>query len=209
MGRSGVINIEREIRMSGSIHDKGLLILTGFLGEKFAQERPLALSASLCFEQLYGGIEGDSASSTELYALLSSLADVPIYQGIAVTGSVNQKGEIQPVGGVTEKIEGFFKICKQKGLTGEQGVIIPKQNVSDLVLDEEVVEAVKNKQFNIYAVDNIDQGIEILTGIPAGEKDKNGKYPEGSINYLVEQKLNKYLKSFLEIKKEYSSEEPA
>lgn len=197
MGKSGVINIERETKMSGSIHDKGLLILSGFIGEKFAQEKPLAVSASLCFEQLYGGIDGDSASSTELYVLLSSLAEIPIKQGIAATGSVNQKGEIQPVGGVTEKIEGFFAVCKKNGLTGQQGVVIPKQNVEDLVLDEEVINAVEKKDFHIYAVDKIEQGIEILTGIPAGEKDTSGKYPEGTIYHLVDKKLNKYLNSFL------------
>jgi len=207
MGRSGVINIERETRMSGNIHDKGILILSGFLGEKFAQENPLALSASLTFEQLYGEVEGDSASSTELYALLSSLADVPINQGIAVTGSVNQKGEIQPVGGVTEKIEGFFAVCKKKGLTGEQGVIIPKQNISDIVLDDEVILAVQEEKFHIYAIENIDQGIEILMGIPAGEKDEFGRYPEGTLNYLVDNKLKTYLKSFLRTRNELTSEE--
>jgi len=207
MGRSGVINIERETRMSGNIHDKGILILSGFLGEKFTQENPLALSASLTFEQLYGEVEGDSASSTELYALLSSLADVPINQGIAVTGSVNQKGEIQPVGGVTEKIEGFFAVCKKKGLTGEQGVIIPKQNISDIVLDDEVILAVQEEKFHIYAIENIDQGIEILMGIPAGEKDEFGRYPEGTLNYLVDNKLKTYLKSFLRTRNELTSEE--
>lgn len=191
MGRNGIINIERETRMSGRIHDKGVLILTGYLGCKYAQERPLNLSASLCFEQLYGGIDGDSASSTELYVLLSSLAEVPIEQGIAVTGSVNQKGEIQPIGGVTEKIEGFFDICYQRGLTGEQGVMIPKQNIKDLVLKEEVIQAVKEGKFHIYAVSKIDEGIEILTGIKAGEKDKHGIYEEGTINYLVLKKLEK------------------
>jgi len=206
MGRSGVINIEREIDLSGSIHDKGLLILIGYLGEKFAQDRPLALSASLCFEQLYGGIDGDSASSTELYVLLSSLAEVPIKQGIAVTGSVNQKGEIQPVGGITEKIEGFYAICNLKGLTGDQGVIIPEQNISDLMLNSEVIEAVENGKFHIYAVQNIDEGIEILSGVPAGKKDKQGNYAKGTIYYLVEQKLKKYSKSYIEIKKD--SEEP-
>jgi len=207
MGRSGVINIEREISLSGSIHDKGLLILIGYLGEKFAQDKPLALSASLCFEQLYGGIEGDSASSTELYVLLSSLAEVPIKQGIAVTGSVNQKGEIQPVGGITEKIEGFYAICRLKGLTGEQGVLIPEQNISDLMLSSEVIEAVENGKFHIYAVQNIDEGIEILTGVPAGKKDKQERYAVGTIYYLVEQKLKKYLNSYREMKKD--SEEPS
>ncbi|WP_129596141.1 Lon protease family protein [Anaerophilus nitritogenes] len=162
-GNKGIINIEREVKMSGSIHDKGVMILEGYLSEKFAQEYPLNLTAKICFEQSYNGIDGDSASSTELYGILSSLSKIPISQGIAVTGSVNQKGEIQPVGGVSEKIEGFFSLCKHFGLTGEQGVIIPCQNIDDLVLFDEVIEAVKEGKFHIYPIANIQEGIEILT----------------------------------------------
>ena len=166
LGRSGVINIERETEMSGPIHNKGVMILSGFLGWRFAQDRPLSLSASLCFEQSYEGVEGDSASSAELYAILSSIADVPIKQNIAVTGSVNQKGEIQPIGGVNQKIEGFFKCCQAVGLSGDQGVLIPQQNLRNLMLRDEVVEAVKNGKFHIYSARTIDEGIEILTGLP-------------------------------------------
>ena len=180
--------------MSGSTHSKGVLILTGYLGEMFAQDMPLCLTASICFEQLYNGVDGDSASSTELYALLSSLSGIPINQSLAVTGSVNQKGQIQPIGGVNEKIEGFFQICKMRGLTGDLGVMIPIQNVNNLQLSAEVVEAVKNNQFHIYSVSTIEEGIEILTGVPAGRKDKNGKFPAGTINYLVYEKLKKYAK---------------
>lgn len=189
MGRAGIINIEREADLSGNTHNKGVLILAGYLRKKYAQDKPLTMSASIAFEQSYSGVDGDSASSTELYAILSSLANVPIKQYIAVTGSVNQKGEVQAIGGVNEKIEGFFKCCKKKGLTGRQGVMIPKANVKDLMLREEVVEAVKEGKFHIYAVSTIDEGIEILTGIKAGERDKDGKYPEGTINYLVDKKL--------------------
>lgn len=192
VGKDGIINIEREVEQSGSIHDKGFLILSGYLGEKYAKTRPLSLTASITFEQSYDGIDGDSASSTELYSLLSSLSEKPINQAIAVTGSVNQKGLIQPIGGVNEKIEGYFKVCKEKGLKGEEGVIIPHQNVNNLMLDEEVIEAVKVGKFKIYAVETIDQGIEILTGIPAGKIDSKGNYPMGSINYLVQNKLDRY-----------------
>ena len=188
-GKSGIINVEREVDLSGSSHSKGILILNGYLGEKFAKDMPLALTASICFEQLYGGIDGDSASSTELYALLSSLSNIPINQSIAVTGSVNQKGEIQSIGGVNEKIEGFYEICKLRGLNGEQGVLIPKRNVQNLNLSDEVCNAVKNKKFHIYAVSNIDEGIEILTGVPAGDKDI-----PGTINYAVYQTLKRYAK---------------
>lgn len=188
-GKSGIINIEREVELSGSSHSKGILILNGYLGEKFAKDMPLSLTASICFEQLYGGIDGDSASSTEAYALLSSLSNIPINQSIAVTGSVNQKGEIQSIGGVNEKIEGFFEICKLRGLNGNHGVIIPHENVRNLNLSEEVVQAVKDKKFHIYAVSNIDEGIEILTGVPAGDKDI-----PGTVNYLVYQTLKKYAK---------------
>lgn len=189
LGQRGVVNIEREVEMSGTSHSKGVLILSGYLGAKYAQEFPLTLSASLCFEQLYDGVDGDSASSTELYAILSSLAELPIKQAIAVTGSVNQKGEIQPVGGVTRKIEGYFHVCKARGLTAEQGVIIPHQNVENLLLCDEVVEAVRAGQFHIYPVRTIDEGIAILTGREVGVADKDGEYPEGTVNYLVQEKL--------------------
>ncbi len=189
LGRGGVINIERESQLSGRIHDKGVLILGGYMGWKYAQDHPLSLSASLCFEQSYEGVEGDSAASAELYALLSSLSDVPIRQNIAVTGSVNQKGEIQPIGGVNQKIESFFQTCKVKGLNGEQGVVIPRQNLRSLMLRQEVIDAVEQSKFHIYAVSNVDEGIEILAGVEAGEKRGDGTYPEGSINYKVEEKL--------------------
>ncbi len=189
MGRSGIINIERESQLSGKIHDKGVLILSGYLGWKYAKDKPLSVSASLCFEQSYEGVEGDSASSAELYAILSSLADAPITQELAVTGSVNQKGEIQPIGGVNQKIEGFFKVCSVKGLTGQQGVIIPHQNVRNLMLRDNVVDTVREGKFHIYSVKSIDEGIEILTGVRGGEKQADGTYPEGTINYLVDKKL--------------------
>lgn len=192
IGKSGIINIEREVAMSGTTHSKGVYILAAYLGEKFAQEAPLSLTASICFEQLYNGVDGDSASSTELYAILSSLSGVPINQGLAVTGSVNQKGEIQPIGGVNEKLEGFFDICKHKGLTGFHGAIIPKQNLDNISLSSEIVEAVQNGLFHIYPVSTIDEGIEILTGISAGVYDEEKGYQKNSIYYLVQQKLNSY-----------------
>lgn len=191
-GKSGVINIEREVELSGSSHSKGILILGAYIGEMFAQDMPLSLTASICFEQLYNGVDGDSASSTELYAILSSLSGIPINQSIAVTGSVNQKGQIQPIGGVNDKIEGFYQICKLRGLDGSHGVMIPKQNVHHLNLSTEIVESVKNGLFHIYSIDSIDEGIEVLTGVPAGKKDENGNFPAGTINYLVQQKLKKY-----------------
>ena len=193
-GKGGIVNIEREVEMSGSTHSKGVYILSGYLGELFAQDIPLCLTASICFEQLYNGVDGDSASSTELYGLLSSLSEIPIKQSIAVTGSVNQKGQIQPIGGVNEKIEGFFQICKMRGLDGSHGVMIPVQNINNLQLSDEVVDAVKNKQFHIYAVSTIDEGIEVLTGVPAGKRDKDGNFPAGTINRLVYEKLKKYAK---------------
>ncbi len=189
LGREGVINIERRVRMSHSTHDKGVLILQGFLGERFAQNQPLTLSASITFEQSYSEIAGDSASSTELYVLLSALAQVPIKQGIAVTGSVNQRGEVQAIGGVNHKIEGYFEICAQRGLTGEQGVMIPRANMQNLMLRSAVVDAVAAGQFHIWAVDHVDEGIEVLTGVPAGERDDDGKWSEGTINYLVRERL--------------------
>lgn len=194
-GKDGVVNIEREVELSGSTHTKGVYILSGYLGEMFAQDIPLCLTASICFEQLYNGVDGDSASSTELYGLLSSLSGIPIKQSIAVTGSVNQKGQIQPIGGVNEKIEGFFQICQMRGLDGTHGVMIPVQNVNNLQLSDEVVDAVKSKKFHIYAVSTIEEGIEVLTGVPAGKKDKDGKFPAGTVNYLVYEKLKKYAKA--------------
>ena len=191
-GKTGIVNIEREVELSGSSHTKGVLILSGYLGELFAQDIPLCLTASICFEQLYNGVDGDSASSTELYGLLSSLSGIPINQSIAVTGSVNQKGQIQPIGGVNEKIEGFFQICKMRGLDGSHGVMIPTQNVKNLQLSDEVVDAVKNKLFHIYSVSTIEEGIEVLTGVPAGKKDKNGNFPAGTVNHLVYEKLKHY-----------------
>jgi lon-related putative ATP-dependent protease len=188
LGRNGVINIERESQMSGRIHDKGVMILSGYMGWKYAQDHPLSLTASLCFEQSYEGVEGDSASSTELYALLSSLSNIPVRQNIAVTGSVNQKGEIQPIGGINQKIEGYFEVCRAKGLTGDQGVMMPVKNLKHLMLRDEVIEAVKSGQFHILAVNTIDEGIQVLTGVDAGEK-KNGNYPEDTVNYKVAKAL--------------------
>lgn len=194
VGQNGIINIERESKMSGNIHNKGVYILGGYLGQKFAQNHPLALTAHLAFEQSYGDVDGDSASSTELYALLSSLADVPIDQGLAVTGSVNQKGEIQPIGGVNEKIEGFFDVCKNKGLTGEQGVLIPHQNVQNLMLKDEVIEAVEGGNFHVYAVKTVEEGIEILTGMSAGEMNECGAYEENTLYQKVTDKLQHFMK---------------
>jgi len=189
LGRGGVINIERESHLSGHIHDKGVLILSGYMGWKYAQDSPLSLSASLCFEQSYEGVDGDSASSAELYALLSSLSGVPIRQNIAVTGSVNQQGEIQPIGGANQKIEGFFEVCRARGLNKHQGVMIPMSNLRNLMLRQDVVDAVREGKFHIYAVTTIDEGIEVLTGVEAGERKEDGSYPEGSINYLVDKQL--------------------
>ena len=189
LGNEGVINIEREVEMAGPIHNKGLLILRGYLGGQYAVEHPLSLTASLTFEQNYGGIEGDSASTTELYALLSALSGRPIRQDIAVTGSVNQVGEVQPIGGATQKIEGFYEVCKARGLTGTQGVIIPAGNIKNLTLREEILTAVEDGLFHIYAVDNIDQGIEILTGQPAGLRSPDGFFPEGTIHRAVSARL--------------------
>ncbi len=193
-GKSGIVNIEREVEISGPSHSKGVLILTGYLGEMFAQDMPLCLTASICFEQLYNGVDGDSASSTELYGLLSSLSGIPINQSIAVTGSVNQKGQIQPIGGVNEKIEGYFQVCKVRGLDGSHGVMIPVQNVDNLQLSDEVIDAVKNKKFHVYAISTIEEGIEVLTGVPAGKRDKDGHFPAGTVNRLVYEKLKKYAK---------------
>ncbi len=191
-GRGTVKSIEREIELSGPIHSKGFLILSGYLAGQYSQQYPLSISATITFEQSYDEVEGDSASSTELYALLSALAGLPLRQGIAVTGSVNQHGEIQAVGGVTTKIEGFFAVCKAKGLTGEQGIIIPAANVPNLMLDEEVINAVRAGQFHIWAVRSTDEGIELLTGHPAGQRGPDGQYPEGTVHRLVEERLREY-----------------
>lgn len=196
LGRAGLINIERETKMSGAAHSKGILILGGYLGNKYAQNTPLSVTVSLAFEQLYDGVDGDSASSTELYAILSSLAELPLRQDIAVTGSFNQKGEIQPIGGVTEKIEGFFEVCKIKGITGSQGVIIPQQNVKDLALNKEVIAAVGAGKFHIYPIANVDEGIELLTGVPAGKANRKGVYPKKSVHARVIAKLQAYHKVY-------------
>ncbi|HXI10928.1 MAG TPA: ATP-binding protein, partial [Thermodesulfobacteriota bacterium] len=198
MGDSGIVNIEREVKMSGKIHNKALMILTNFLQRRFAHKFPLIFSASVTFEQLYDEIEGDSATCTETYALLSSLSGAAIDQGIAVTGSMNQKGEVQPIGGVNEKIEGFFEVCKAKGLTGRQGVIIPRRNVRNLMLNEEVVNAVRDGKFAIYPIDMVDEGLEILTGIPVGDRGPDGEFPEGSVNSLAEKRLLSLSKTFKE-----------
>ena len=196
LGRSGVIAIDREVKMTGPVYNKGVLILSGYLNGKFGQERQISMSASITFEQSYEGIEGDSASSTELYAILSSLSEFPINQGIAVTGSVNQLGEVQPIGGVNEKIEGFFSICQAKGLTGEQGVLIPKTNVKNLMLNEKVIDAVKAGKFHIFPVATVDEGIEILTGKKAGKRQKSGKFPKGTIYWAVETKLEEMAEQY-------------
>ena len=192
VGKSGIVNIEKEARMSGQTHDKGVQIITGFLGQTYAQKFPMSLSCRVCFEQNYNGIDGDSASSTELYCIISSLAELPIRQDLAVTGSVNQKGEIQAIGGVTHKIEGFFDLCKKRGLTGTQGVLIPHSNVKDLVLNDEVVEAVKNGMFHIYPITHINEGIELLMQYPAGEKNEMGEFPEDSVHGKVYRKLKEF-----------------
>jgi len=195
LGREGVMNIDRESKLSGNIHDKGLLILERYVAAKYAQDRPLSLAASICFEQTYTEVEGDSASAAELYVLISAVTGIPIKQGIAVTGSVNQYGEIQPIGAVNEKIEGFFDVCKARGLTGEQGVIIPSRNVRHLMLREDVVQAVREGQFHIWAVSTVDEGIAILTGVEAGERDEKGEYPPDSVNgrFLAKMEENERL----------------
>ena len=190
-GLAGIVNLEREIAMSGPAHAKGILILSGYLGGRFARDYPLSLAGSICFEQIYGEIEGDSASSAELYALLSSLSGLPLKQSIAVTGSVNQRGEVQAIGGVNEKIEGFFDVCRAKGLTGTQGVIIPHQNVQNLMLRPDVVESVSKGQFHIYPIKSVDEGIEILTGVESGAAREDGAFEEGTIHDLVDKELQR------------------
>jgi len=203
LGHEGLIDIEREARLGGPIHTKGFMILSGYLAERYTQDKPLNLSARLVFEQSYSDVEGDSASSTELYAILSALSGLPIKQGIAVTGSVNQKGEVQSIGGVNEKIEGFFETCRLNGLHGEQGehsehgVIIPESNMTNLMLKEEVIEAVNKGIFHIWAVKTIDEGIEILTGVPAGQRQEDGSFEEGSVNDRVNWRLKQMAEMLL------------
>ena len=192
VGGDGVINIEREVGLSGMTHDKGVLIISHLLRSRYTKDKPLSMNASICFEQSYGGVDGDSASSTEVYALLSALSGLPLRQDLAVTGSVNQKGMIQPVGGINEKIEGFFDICAARGLTGTQGVLIPVQNVEDLMLREPIVNAVREAKFHIFAVASIEEGIELLTGVPAGEPDAQGNWPAESVNDRVNRRLQEF-----------------
>jgi len=198
IGREGVVDIEREAKLGGPIHTKGVLILSGYLSNKYAHDKPLTLSARLVFEQSYSGVEGDSASSAELYALASALSGIPIKQSIAVTGSVNQKGEVQAIGGVNEKIEGFYEVCKEKGFTGDQGVMIPESNVQNLMLKEEIVEAVKARKFHIYSVKTVDEGIEVLTGVKAGERKTDGTFEENSVNYRVDRRLREMAERLIE-----------
>jgi lon-related putative ATP-dependent protease len=199
IGRRGIINIEREAAMSGPIHNKGVLIISGYLHGKYAHNKPLTMNASITFEQNYGGIDGDSASSTEIYAILSSLANIPLRQDISVTGSVNQNGDIQPIGGVNEKIEGFFDICNKRGLTGTHGVLIPYQNKKDLMLRHDIIEAVEKKLFHIYAIKSIDEGIELLTCMKAGKRLKDGSFEKGTVHYLVDQTLTAYARHWKEL----------
>jgi predicted ATP-dependent protease len=189
LGRGGIVDIEREAKTGGRIHSKGVLILSGYLGGRYAGQTPLSMSASLAFEQIYEEVEGDSASSAELYALLSSLSGLSIKQGLAVTGSVNQRGEVQAIGGVNAKIEGFYDVCMARGLTGDQGVLIPASNVRNLMLREDVVEAVREGKFHVYPARTIDEGIALLTGVPAGEPQPDGLYPDGTVNFLVQKRL--------------------
>lgn len=202
LGKGEFLNIEREIELSGPIHTKGVLILQSLIANRFAKYSPLSLSASIVFEQSYGGVDGDSASSTEYYCLISALTGIPIKQNIAVTGSINQFGEVQPIGGVNEKIEGFFDVCKHKGLSGDQGVVIPHTNVKNLMLREDILNAVDEGKFHIYAVDHVDDGIEVLTGIPAGTIDKNDKYPKGTVNAQVQKSLEEYYRRYVHFAKE-------
>jgi predicted ATP-dependent protease len=200
MGKEGVINVEREAKLSGKTHDKGVLILSGYLGKTFAQHFPLNLAISITFEQSYSDIDGDSASSTELYAIISSLAGISVRQGIAVTGSVNQKGQIQAIGGVNQKIEGFYEVCRTKRLNGEQGVIIPRANIKNLMLRKEIIDAVKKRKFHVYQVSTVEEGIEILTGMPAGKPDRDGNYPEGTVYGAAQKKLKRYHQQALKMK---------
>jgi lon-related putative ATP-dependent protease len=201
-GKAGVVNIERETKMSGKIHEKAILIITNYLGSKYAKRKPISLSASITFEQLYDMVEGDSATCAELYALLSSIADFPLKQGFAVTGSMDQNGDVQPVGGINEKIEGFFDLCKFRGLSGTQGVIIPRRNVKNLMLKNDLVEAVREGKFTIYPIDRVEEGIELLANISAGDLREDGTYPEGTINYLIVKRLTEITEAVKEKKEE-------
>ena len=205
VGRAGVVNIERETKMSGRIHEKAIMIITSYLGSKYAVNKPISLSASITFEQLYEMIEGDSATCAELYALLSSISGVPLKQSFALTGSMDQNGDVQPIGGVNEKIEGFYHLCKIRGLDGSHGVIIPQRNVKHLMLKQEVVDAVKEGIFSIYAISKVEEGLEFLTGMPAGELKEDGTYPEGTVNYLIMKRFEEISKA-LEKKKDKEKE---
>ena len=207
MGKEGVLNIDRNAEMSGKIHNKGVEILSGWLGKMFAQDFPLTLNISLTFEQSYGKIDGDSASSTEAYVILSALSEIPISQSFAVTGSINQKGEVQAIGGVNQKIEGFYDICKKRGFTGNQGVVIPKSNVENLMLKKEVRDSVQANEFNIYPVENISQGIELLTGVDAGELNEEGEYPEDSVYGRVKKRLEEYVEKAYALKDKFGNDE--
>jgi lon-related putative ATP-dependent protease len=189
LGEGHVIDIEREVELGGPIHSKGVLILSSFIGGRYAKNHPLSLSASVVFEQSYGMVEGDSASLAELCVLLSAIAQVPIKQSLGITGSINQHGQVQAIGGVNEKIEGFFDICNKRGLTGQQGVIIPADNIKHLMLRDDIVEAARNDQINIYPIRTVDEALELLTGMPAGARDEQGNFPEGSLNAIIEAKL--------------------
>jgi lon-related putative ATP-dependent protease len=205
-GKAGVVNIEREIKMSGRIHEKAILIITNYLGSRYATKKPITLSASITFEQLYDMVEGDSASCAELYALLSSIAGTPLKQGLAVTGSMDQNGEVQPVGGINEKIEGFFDLCNIIGLNGIHGVIIPKRNIKNLMLKKEVVESVREGKFFVYPIEKVEEGLEIITGMQAGEIRDDGTYPEGTINYLITKRLTEISEAIKEKKEEEKEE---
>jgi predicted ATP-dependent protease len=201
-GAQGIVDIEREVELGGAVHSKGVLILGGYLTQKYAQDMVLTLAGRLVFEQSYEGVEGDSASGAELFAILSALSKLPIKQGIAVTGSVNQHGEVQPIGSVNDKVEGFYEICKAQGLPGEQGVVIPQGNVQHLMLSDEVVQAVRDHRFHIWAIKDVDEGMAILTGVLAGEVTADGEFPPGTVNYLVQERLAgfaEYLKEYPEV----------
>jgi predicted ATP-dependent protease len=200
-GKAGIVNIERETKMSGRIHEKAILIITHYIGGTYARKKPISFSASITFEQLYEMIEGDSASCAELYAILSSLAGIPLKQNLAVTGSMDQHGDVQPIGGVNEKIEGFFALCKIRGLDGSHGVVIPQKNVSNLMLKKEVVDAVREGKFSIYAIDRVEEGIEIFTGLPAGEMKEDGSFPEGTLHFLVMKRLEEISQAYKEKEK--------
>jgi predicted ATP-dependent protease len=207
LGKEGVVAIDREAQLAGNIHNKGVLILAGYLKSRFAQDKPLTLSASLTFEQSYGMVEGDSASMAELATLISALADVPLAQNLAMTGSVSQRGEAQPIGGVKWKIEGFYKVCKARGLDGKQGVIIPKANVQDLMLKKEVVDAVQDGKFHIWAVGHADEALELLTGMPAGQRRPDGTFEPDTLNAKVDQKLRQMMELARELMKEKEEKE--